>query len=73
MTAAPTNEIAIGMKISDLAICATPQPIAAAASSEVRVEAGNSRTWKAKPAPWIAAWTRRALSFNWISLISDDR
>jgi hypothetical protein len=33
-------------KISDFAICATSQPIAAAASAAVRVLASNSRTFE---------------------------
>jgi len=54
----------------DLAIWATAQPIAAAASAEVRVDFGNSRTEKSKPRAASASCTRRALSLSGGALIS---
>src|SRR5947209_10771458 len=45
-------------KTSDLAICATSQPTAAAASAAVRVDCGSSTTRAVTPAASSADWTR---------------
>ena len=57
-------------KISDLAICATVQPTAAAASAEVRVDASCSTTVQANPRAASASWTFCALGLSGTASLS---
>src|SRR5262249_3217871 len=63
----------LARKTRDFAICATSQPMAAAASAALRAVCGSMRTMQSEPAARSFSWTRCAAGAKGSSLISRIR